>query len=133
VVEGKVRSGFLRDGIAEYTKRLTPYLRVRLSEVRRLSLDRKKEGRLYVCMDRRGRAVDSVSFADWLVSSANTGVKEIVFLVGGIYGIPDEILSVADEVFSLSNMTFTHEFAVLILLEQLYRAVKISRKEPYHY
>ncbi len=133
VVEGKIRSDFIKDGVREYARRLLPYVSLDISEVKKFSLREKKAGRLYVCMDRKGKEMNSLLFSEWLMGWGDRGIKEIVFFIGGIHGVPIEILNIADEVLSMSKMTFTHEFALLILLEQIYRGIKIARGEPYHY
>jgi len=89
-------------------------------------------GSLMVVMDRRGENLSSGEFAGFFKEVELKG-KDVTILIGGPYGLSDEIFSEAHRVFSLSRMTFTHGMSVLIVLEQVFRAFKILRGESYHY
>jgi len=90
------------------------------------------EGAFTVALDLTGDELDSPALAAFLGRMQDQGLKELVFLVGGHLGLKPELVKSCRRVFSLSKLTFTHEMARLILLEQLYRANTILRGEPYH-
>lgn len=85
-----------------------------------------------VVLDERGRQMGSVDFAKWIGKQEMGGRKAVSLLVGGADGHTDETRSAADELWSLSSMTLQHELALVVLMEQLYRAFSIQRGEPYH-
>jgi len=153
IAVGKIKERFLSEGIAEYTKRLGPYLKLVITEIpeehrgARASagqehLAREKEGErilaaipehaFVVALDPRGTGVSSMDLAarlhDWQLSGPGT----IAFVIGGDLGLSDTVLQRAGFRLSLSSMTFTHPMARLILVEQLYRACRINSGEPYH-
>ncbi len=90
------------------------------------------EGDYVVLLDERGTQYRSVEFAQWIQKRLNSGVKRVVFVVGGAFGFSDEIYERANGKISLSAMTFTHEFVRVVFAEQIYRAFTILRNEPYH-
>jgi 23S rRNA (pseudouridine1915-N3)-methyltransferase len=85
-----------------------------------------------VLLDERGRQMTSVELARWIDKQEMQGRKAVSLFVGGADGHPDELRQAADESWSLSAMTLQHELALVVLLEQLYRAFSIQRGEPYH-
>jgi 23S rRNA (pseudouridine1915-N3)-methyltransferase len=86
-----------------------------------------------VALDERGKEMNSEGLARLLQARANEGVKTLVFLIGGIYGLDDDVLQKADYRWSLSQLTFPHQLVRLLLAEQLYRACSILRNEKYHH
>lgn len=88
-------------------------------------------GALLICLDRKGRAYDSLSFADKIRDWQQLG-QNISFIIGGPEGIDADLLARADETWTLSKMTFTHHIARIMLAEQLYRAWSITEGLPYH-
>jgi 23S rRNA (pseudouridine1915-N3)-methyltransferase len=90
------------------------------------------EGTWRVVLDERGRQMGSVDFAKWIDRQEMQGRKAVSLLIGGADGHPEEIRQAADETWSLSKMTLQHELALVVLMEQLYRAFSIQRGEPYH-
>lgn len=86
-----------------------------------------------VLLDERGDELRSVEFADMLRKRMNSGIKRLVFVIGGPYGFSDEVYARADRKLSLSRMTFSHQFVRAIFAEQLYRAFTILNNEPYHH
>ena len=86
-----------------------------------------------VLLDEKGAEFRSVEYADWLQKRMNSGVKRLLFVIGGPYGFSDEVYSRANEKISLSKMTFSHQIIRAIFTEQLYRAFTILRNEPYHH
>ncbi len=85
-----------------------------------------------VLLDERGKEFRSVEFADFIQKQLNSGIKDLVFLIGGAYGVSESMKQRANLTLALSKMTFTHQMIRILLAEQLYRALTILRNEPYH-
>jgi len=153
IAVGKIKENFLREGIAEYEKRLKPLIRLNILEL----ADEKRpthpspaqedaakgvEGRRIIAaippgsfaaaLDVGGEHWSSEDLARALDKWEMAGQNYITLIIGGDLGLSDEVLSSCPLRLSLSPMTFTHQMARMILLEQVYRAVKINRGEPYH-
>ncbi len=104
---------------------------------------KKKEGELLlskinpsdyvILLDEKGKEFSSVEFASFLQKRMNTGIKNLVFVIGGPYGFSQEIYQRAHQKISLSKMTFSHQLIRLIFAEQLYRAFSILNNQPYHH
>lgn len=151
IVIGKTTFDYLKKGEEEYQKRLKRYIRYseevipELKKAKGLSEEqvRQKEGELIlhrlvagdwlVLLDDKGKQRTSVENAQWLQKRMNSGVKTLVFVVGGAYGFSESVYQRANEKQSLSQMTFTHQMIRLIFKEQLYRAFTILNNEPYHH
>lgn len=150
VALGKIKEKFLKDGIDEFLKRLTPYAPVSVVElppieIKDENLTRKileEEGEkvltlikpqdFVITLEIDGKQFSSEEFACRLESLANDGVGQIVFVIGSSCGIGKNVSDRANLKMSLSKMTFLHQFARLILVEQIYRAFKIINNETYH-
>jgi len=142
VAVGKLKEKFLIEGVAEYSKRLKPFAKIEIREVaeqksveeegKKLLAQVPKENFLIV-LDVAGEFLTSEDFAKKIADLNLRGVSDITFLIGGAFGLSDEVKNAADFRLSFSKMTFTHQMARLILVEQIYRAFKINRGEPYHY
>ena len=153
VAVGRAKEPFIQAGMAEYLKRLTPYGKVEVTEVAdeplpgRLSPgeERKilaaegarirealRDGDFVICLDRQGKSLSSEEFAAYLDDLAGRGRSSVAFVLGGTIGIDPPLLKEAGLRLSMSKMTMPHQLARLVLLEQVYRAIKISRGEPYH-
>ena len=151
---GKTKISFIAAGNREYLKRLQPYARVELvtlpavkipsrlsdaaiteikSQEARTILTALKPNEYFIALSEDGRQFTSPELATMLYKLALQGRSRLAFAIGGTLGLAPTVLQRADTVLSLSPLTFTHELARLILLEQLYRAFKISAHEPYHY
>ncbi|MFA6919193.1 MAG: 23S rRNA (pseudouridine(1915)-N(3))-methyltransferase RlmH [Patescibacteria group bacterium] len=150
IAVGKIKESYLSQGIGEYLKRLSPYARIVMEELkpetfRRESDMEKSKGleaeRIIKCLDKyedshviildeNGKQFTSESFANKIKTLAN---KKIVFVVGGSLGLGQEILNRNFDKLALSQMTFTHEMARLILVEQIYRAISIIKEKDYHH
>jgi 23S rRNA (pseudouridine1915-N3)-methyltransferase len=132
---GKVREPYIKAGVAEYLKRLRKK-RVVVDEIPdsdvntegKTILRRIKEGGLIVALSENGVELSSMEFAELLKKTD----EKICFIVGGPDGLSKEVLARADKTVSLSKLTFTHEMARVILLEQIYRAVLINEGRAYH-
>ncbi|MGI8781355.1 MAG: 23S rRNA (pseudouridine(1915)-N(3))-methyltransferase RlmH [Solirubrobacteraceae bacterium] len=127
---GRLRAPFA-DDVAHYHRMLTGRARVELVEVREdEQLERRIPPRSYtVLLDARGRTYDSVAFARWLEDRRQAG-RDVCFVIGGAYGTE---LERCDEMLSFGPMTFPHQLARVMLIEQLFRAHKILAGEPYHH
>jgi 23S rRNA (pseudouridine1915-N3)-methyltransferase len=88
---------------------------------------------LVVLLDDKGKQYSSVEFAGYVEKKSISGAKRLVFVVGGAYGFSQEVRERANEMVSLSKMTFTHQMVRLVFAEQLYRAMTILHNEPYHH
>jgi 23S rRNA (pseudouridine1915-N3)-methyltransferase len=127
---GRIRAPFA-DDLAHYAKMLSGQARVEMVEVRdEDQVERRIPPRAYrVLLDSRGRTYDSVAFARWL-EDRRQGGRDVCFVIGGADGIE---LERCDERLSFGPMTFPHQLARVMLVEQLYRAHKILAGEPYHH
>jgi 23S rRNA (pseudouridine1915-N3)-methyltransferase len=86
-----------------------------------------------ILLDEKGKSLTSIGFSDFLQKKMNSGLKNLVFVVGGPYGFSDDIYARANGKISLSSMTFSHQMVRLFFVEQLYRGFTILRNEPYHH
>jgi len=127
---GRVRPPF-SDDVQHYRKMLAGYCRVEQIEVREdQDVQRRIPDRSYVVLlDRAGRQLDSVAFANWL-DERRLAARDVCFVVGGPYGTA---LESVDERLSFGAITLPHQLARVVLLEQLYRGHKILAREPYHH
>lgn len=116
-----------------------------LKNTKNLSTDqqRQKEGQqiiarletsdFVILLDEQGREFNSLKFSKYLQKRMNTGLKRLVFVVGGPYGFSQDVYTKSHSKIALSQMTFSHQMVRLFFLEQLYRAFTILRNEPYHH
>ena len=148
---GKTDNKSLQTLIDEYSKRLSFYIKFDLEiipdikNVKNLSENqqKEKEGELIlakitptdqmILLDENGSTFSSMKFADYLQKKMNSGVKTLVFVIGGPYGFSEEVYKKAHGKVSLSEMTFSHQMVRLFFIEQLYRGFTILRNEPYHH
>ncbi len=145
---GKTKERFIEEALAHYEKRIRKYAELELITVppakgKRSSEEIKREeakgirqklskkGSL-VLLDENGKSMDSESFAQALNSWMEHGGKELTFVIGGAYGFPEELKKEAHLLLALSKMTFSHQLARIVLLEQLYRGLSIIHGDPYH-
>jgi 23S rRNA (pseudouridine1915-N3)-methyltransferase len=148
---GKTGKSFLEEGEKEYTGRLKHYLGFEkvelpdLKQAKKLSKDQIKEleGKEFLAkintsdvvylLDEKGSHFSSMEFSSFIQKQMNTGIKQLVFIIGGAYGFSEEIYARANGKLSLSKMTFSHQMIRMIFLEQLYRGMTILKGEPYHH
>lgn len=148
---GKTDNKQLQYLIDEYTKRLGYYIRFNLEIIpdiknsKNLSeaQQKQKEGELIlgkittsdvlILLDENGKQLDSIGFSNYLQKHMNSGIKRLVFVIGGPYGFSEEVYQKAQGKISLSKMTFSHQMVRLFFIEQLYRGFTILRNEPYHH
>ena len=150
---GKIKEKFLRDAIAEYSKRLSKYCKLEIievadektpdhaSEVVEKSIRDKEGERLMryirdddyvITLEIGGKMLDSVAFSRQLENLGIRGQSHICFVIGGSIGLGKEVLKRSDYALSFSKMTFPHQLMRVILLEQIYRSYRIISHEPYH-
>jgi 23S rRNA (pseudouridine1915-N3)-methyltransferase len=148
---GKAHESYVKEGVELFTKRITNYYPV---EWNILSMPKNaatlsatdlknKEGELVlqalqkddylVLLDERGKQLKSEGLAQLIQSRANESVKNIVFLIGGAFGVSDAVAQRANFTWSLSPLVFPHQLVRLVLAEQIYRACSINRNEKYHH
>lgn len=150
---GKLKEKYWKDALGEYSKRLGKYCkldiievadekapetmskleeeRVRQKEGERI-LKAIKEDALVTALAIKGNMLSSEQLAEQIEKDTIQGVSHMVFLIGGSLGLSKEVMERADRAMSFSAMTFPHQMMRVILLEQIYRAMRIIKKEPYH-
>jgi 23S rRNA (pseudouridine1915-N3)-methyltransferase len=150
---GKIKEKANKDLIGEYVKRLTPYVKLEITEVDEVTLPKnasdtdveilksKESEKILsqissshhvILLDLDGKNLNSTSFSDYIFRQYVDGKSDITFVIGGSHGVSQAMRRHADFRLKLSEMTFPHQLARLILLEQIYRAYKIHFNEPYH-
>ena len=151
ITVGKLKENWLREAYAEYEKRLSRYCRLHLTELPESKLPEspapaeiaaalQTEGKaiLQACKGRiiamciEGKERSSEEFASLLADTAVSGDSTVSFVIGSSFGLSDEVKQRADLRFSMSKMTFTHQIARVLLMEQLYRAFQIQTGGKYH-
>lgn len=148
---GKTDNKHLQMLIDDYTKRLSHYIKFEfdiipdLKKVKNLTEaeQKQKEGDLIlskltntdvlILLDENGKQYDSIGFSSYLQKHMNSGIKQLVFVIGGPYGFSEEVYAKAQGKISLSKMTFSHQMIRLFVVEQLYRGFTILKNEPYHH
>ena len=148
---GKLTEDYLRRGCEEFANRVQRYTTLELHELKEHKSGRKQDipriistegekllqripsGYYLIALDERGRSMSSKRLAGMMEDHMVSGVPGWALVIGGPYGLSDEVRKRADLVLSLSEMTLTHQMARLLLLEQLYRCHTIIRNEPYHH
>ncbi|MBZ4415064.1 23S rRNA (pseudouridine(1915)-N(3))-methyltransferase RlmH [Myxococcus sp. RHSTA-1-4] len=145
---GRDRSGLYEPAVQEYARRLGHYTRFELVELSEASGKKLKPGEAkaaeadailakrkpqdwIVALDERGSLLDSVELSRY-VGKAQTGAKDLLFVIGGDEGLDERVREAANLTLSLSKMTLPHRLARVVLIEQLYRAFTILKGEPYH-
>lgn len=150
IVVGKFKEKYWAEAEAEYKKRLTPYAKISLVELPDLAFkneaDRDRirlaesakiknaipENAFIIALTETGKKFDSVTFASWLDTLSVSG-QQLVFIIGGPLGLDRDFLKTVNATLSLSDLTFPHQLARVVLFEQLYRAAAINSGKQYHY
>ncbi|MCR4673660.1 MAG: 23S rRNA (pseudouridine(1915)-N(3))-methyltransferase RlmH [Lachnospiraceae bacterium] len=153
VCVGKIKEKFYREAIMEYSKRMSKYASLEILEVsdektkENLSeieknkileaegsriLSKIPDSAFVTTLDIEGKKKDSLGFSNFIESNMNCGNSHLVFVIGGSLGLSSEVKKRGNASLSFSDMTFPHQLMRVILLEQIYRAFRIMRNEPYH-
>ena len=150
-VVGKISGGYLKQGIDDYTNRLSHYLPFNIQYIADAkstknlteAQQKKQESKnilaaidksdYVVLLDEHGKEFTSMEFSRYIDKKMTTVSKRLVFVVGGPYGFDEDVYARANEKISLSKLTFSHEMIRRIFREQLYRAMTILNGEPYHH
>jgi|SRR5690554_2983634 len=151
IVIGKTDNRHLQSLMDDYSKRLGFYISFEteivpdIKNAKNLSeaIQKKMEGEeilkritlseTLILLDEKGKSHSSADFSEFLQKKMNSGLKNLVFAIGGPYGFSDEVYGRSNGKLSLSKMTFSHQMVRLFFIEQLYRAFTILRNEPYHH
>ena len=123
---GKIKKNWIREGINQYKKRMPGLI---INETKSFNIDNIRVNNIIICLSEEGKSFSSIELTSLLLNFKN---KKINFLIGDADGIPPDIKEKSHLLLSLSPLTFPHELARLILVEQIYRAISISNNSPYH-
>ena len=153
VTVGKIKEKYIQEGIKEFSKRLSRYCNLKIVEVddekapenlsdREMEVIKQKEGQkilskipqnsFIISLEIQGREISSEDLSKKMEDIMVNGINDITFIIGGSLGLSDQVRSRSDFKLSFSKMTFPHQLMRLILLEQVYRAWRIMKNEPYH-
>lgn len=153
VTVGKIKEKYLRDAIAEYSKRLSKYCKLEIIEVAdektpdnasdvvvesikskeaERILKHIKDDAFVITLEINGKLLTSEELADKIDKLGIQGTSHIMFVIGGSLGLGAEVLQKSNFALSFSKMTFPHQLMRVILLEQIYRSYRIIKQEPYH-
>jgi 23S rRNA (pseudouridine1915-N3)-methyltransferase len=148
---GKNNEPYVKAGVEEFTKRISNYFKTEwniiplpknagmLSEMdlkkkeAEIILEWLEPGDYLIALDEKGKQFTSEGLAKFIQQRANESVRNLVFLIGGVYGLDSSVLKKANHTWSLSSLTFPHQLVRLILAEQVYRACTILKHEKYHH
>lgn len=147
---GKIKENYIKDGVEEFVKRLKPYTPIEIIEINPVEIKDEnlidnvlnQEGEkilsqinndtYLITLEIEGKQLSSEDFSQKINELCNSGINEVAFVIGSSYGIGKNVKARANYKLSFSKMTFLHTFARLILVEQIYRALKILKNETYH-
>ncbi len=153
IAVGKIKERFIREGINEFSKRLSRYCNLKIVEIddekapenlsdKEMEIVKNKEGikllskipqnSFIISLEIEGKEISSEELSKKMEDLMIGGINDITFIIGGSLGLSQEVRSKADFKLSFSKMTFPHQLMRLILLEQVYRGFKIMKGEPYH-
>ena len=154
VCVGKIKEKYMKDAIDEYSKRLSKYCNLKIIELQDEKLPAKlydsvisdvkakeckkiidaiKKDSYVICLDLKGKEVSSEEFSAKLENISLNYNSTITFVIGGTLGLTEEVLQMSSEKLCFSKMTFPHQLIRVFLLEQIFRAFKISKNETYHW
>lgn len=150
---GKIKEQYLKEGISEYIKRISPFCDISIIEVndqpisdnpsekdieKAINIEGEnvlkliKNNDLVIALDLNKKEMDSIEFSNYLIKKLEISGSNLTFVIGGSYGLSAALKARANDSISLSKMTFLHQMTRLILLEQIYRAFKIYHHQTYH-
>ena len=154
VCVGKIKEKYLKDAIDEYSKRLSKYCNLKIIELQDEKLPSKiysstinevkekectkiidaiKKDSYVICLDLKGKEISSEEFSKKIENISLNFNSTITFIIGGTLGLTEQVLQMSNEKLCFSKMTFPHQLIRLFLLEQIFRAFKISKNETYHW
>jgi 23S rRNA (pseudouridine1915-N3)-methyltransferase len=151
IIVGKTDVDWIKEGFEVYQKRLSHYINFNVTVIpdirnrKNLAQEQQKEQEgililkqlqasdFVILLDENGKQFDSIQFSDFLQKKMNSGIKRLVFVIGGPYGFSSHLHQKANQKISLSKMTFSHQMVRPFFVEQLYRAFSILNNEPYHH
>jgi len=153
IAAGKLKEPYLKEGLAEYKKRISGYadfiivevadepipqrfteaeaIRIKKAESRRI-LEKIRDSDVVILLDLSGKPYTSEELAQIVSSMVISGKNKIVFVIGGTLGVSPEVMQRADRIMTLSTLTLPHQMVRLVLAEQIYRIFRIMKNEPYH-
>ncbi|GHU85300.1 23S rRNA (pseudouridine(1915)-N(3))-methyltransferase RlmH [Bacteroidia bacterium] len=150
---GKIKENFLKDAIAEYSKRLSKYTKLDIVELPDIEIPEKENDKIFtqiklqegvnilkkikdndfvITLEIEGKNLSSTELAEFFSKQMIDGKSNFVFVIGGSLGISDDVKNRSNFKLSFSKMTFPHQLFRVMLLEQIYRAFKINNNEVYH-
>lgn len=145
IAVGKIKEKYFSDAIDEYLKRLSAYTKISIVQIQDEKdsvfskekeaeniLKNIKDNEYVITLEINGKSFSSKEFASFIETRNVSGNSNLTFIIGGSLGLDESIINKADYHLSFSNMTFPHQLMRVILLEQIYRAFKIIKGEPYH-
>ncbi len=148
IVVGKIKDQYLQSGINEFLKRLKAFCELEIIEIKASKfldntkkakdeenqkiIDKLKKDDFIIALDEKGKEFHSIDFSNFLSQKLDVGTH-LTFVIGGAYGLNEELKLRANQLISLSKMTFTHQMVRLIFLEQIYRAFCIINNKKYHH
>lgn len=148
---GKTHEAYVKEGIEDFTKRISRYYTVewKILPAAKQTINstenetKKKEAETIlqaittddylVLLDERGKQISSTELARFITARTNSSVRNVIFLIGGAFGVDEEVKRRANFIWSLSQLVFPHQLVRLVLAEQIYRACTIIRNEKYHH
>jgi 23S rRNA (pseudouridine1915-N3)-methyltransferase len=148
---GKPHESYVKEGIEDFTNRISKYFPVEWNVISppknaavlsedalkkaeaKLIIDSLQKDDVLILLDERGKNISSPELADFIQQKANNSAKRLVFLIGGAFGVDEDVKQKANFTWSLSKLVFPHMLVRLILAEQVYRACSILRNEKYHH
>jgi 23S rRNA (pseudouridine1915-N3)-methyltransferase len=147
---GKTRFSFLKEGISEYKKRISRFVKFEITELRDIKTQQspmqligleekqysavlKNPSTHIILLDENGKSFNSIEFSKWLDHKLIHTSSDLCFIIGGAYGFSDDFKKKAGDLVSLSPMTMSHQLVRLVFMEQLYRAFTIQNNLPYHH
>jgi 23S rRNA (pseudouridine1915-N3)-methyltransferase len=148
---GKTHESYVREGVEEFTKRISKYYPVEWrifssarqtvnteeSDIKKIEaqtiLQALQKDDYLVLLDENGKQISSPQLASFIESRANSSVRQVIFLIGGAFGVDENIKTRSNFIWSFSQLVFPHQLVRLMLAEQIYRACTIIRNEKYHH
>ena len=150
LVIGKIKQEFLEVGISEYEKRINHFVKFGITRLPSIKAKSTKEDEIIklesekflskinstdnvILLEILGKKMDTLNFSNFVEQKINSFSSKSIFIIGGAFGVNDQLRARANHILSMSTFTFTHDMAQLILVEQIYRSYTVINKIPYHH